>query len=312
MSTVYLDRKNLSIDVKGGLLEISPAPRGRGSIPLKLVTRLVMCGRVSFNSSALARLAQHGIAVVCLAGRNHRCAAQMTGITGNDAKRRVHQFMAATKPELRLPIARDLIAAKMRAGLRELMVLESRRPALRRPIKKATRTLLETESCIADAGLDSLIGLEGSAAAAWFRVLTFVFPRSLEFSGRNRRPPRDPANAVLSLSYTLLHAEAVAACAGHGLDPMLGFLHEPAHGRESLACDLIEPLRPRVDARIVELFSRQELTREHFSMNTAGCRLKKTGRHIFYQWWEAQALPFRRYLRRRGHELVRSLEQVTS
>lgn len=312
MSTVYLDRKNLSIDVDSGLLKISPAPRGRGSIPLNLVTRLVMCGKVNFNSAALASLAQHGIAVVCLAGRNHRRAAQVTGMTGNDAVRRLNQFRAATLPDLRLSIARSLVSAKLSAGARELKLLEARRPALRRPIRKATRTLLEAERHTAKAGIERLLGLEGAAAAAWFRALTAVFPKSLAFSGRNRRPPRDPVNAVLSLSYTLLHAEAVAACAGHGLDPMVGFLHEPAHGRESLACDLIEPLRPRIDARVIELFARQHLTRDHFSMTTAGCHLRKSGRRVFYPWWEETALPFRRYLRRQGHELIRWLEQAAS
>jgi CRISP-associated protein Cas1 len=310
MSTVYLDRKHLEIDVAGGCLQITPSPHGRGSIPLNLISRLVLCGRVQLNSAALATLAERGIAVICLAGRNHRRMAQLGGVTGNDARRRMDQFKVATTKQLRLLLARNLIAAKISAALREIDVLLARRPALRRHLLKARRTLASIDAQIKQADLDTLLGLEGAAAAAWFRALAAVFPKSLEFSGRNRRPPRDPANAILSLAYTLLHAEAVAACHSHGLDPMLGFLHEPAPGRESLACDLIEPLRPRVDGRVVELFTAREIEAVHFTHGAGGCRLGKAGRVRFYQWWECVASPYRRYLRTRGHELIHRLAEL--
>ncbi|MDT8321335.1 MAG: CRISPR-associated endonuclease Cas1 [Xanthomonadales bacterium] len=310
MSTVYLDRKHLEIDVTGGCLTVSPAPRGRGSIPLNLITRLVLCGRVRLNSAALAGLSDRGIAVICLAGRNHRRVAQLGGVTGNDARRRIDQFKVGVNPALRLLLARQVVAAKIRAALREIELLLDRRPALRRHLVKARRTLIRITAQIDQAELDSLLGLEGAAAAAWFRALSAVFPESLGFKGRNRRPPRDPVNAVLSLAYTLLHAEAVAACYGHGLDPMLGFLHEPAPGRESLACDLIEPLRPRVDGRVVELFASQGLEETHLTHSDAGCRLDKTGRRHFYQWWETIAPSYRRYLRTGGHQLIHRLSEL--
>lgn len=310
MSTVYLDRKNLTIDVAGAYLQVTPSPRGRGSIPLNLISRLVLCGRVQLNSSALANLAERGIAVVCLGGRNHRRVAQLGGVSGNDARRRIDQFKVATSPALRSRLARDLIRAKLNATRREADSLLERRPALRRHLVKARQTITDIEARIEQADLDSLLGFEGAAAAAWFRALAAVLPPSLNFNGRNRRPPRDPVNAVLSLAYTLLHAEAVAACHGHGMDPMLGFLHEPAPGRESLACDLIEPLRPRVDARVVEWFSSGESEAAHFTNGDAGCRLGKAGRARFYQWWERAAPAYRRYLRTRGHELIHRLAEM--
>jgi len=97
-------------------------------------------------------------------------------------------------------------------------------------------------------GLDTLRGIDGAAAVAYFQAFTRLFPASLDFTGRNRRPPRDPVNAVLSFGYTLLHFDAVRACQAAGLNPIIGYYHELDIGRESLASDLIEPLRPRVDA----------------------------------------------------------------
>lgn len=125
-----------------------------------------------------------------------------------------------------------------------------------------------------------------------------MLPESLGFTGRNRRPPRDPANAVLSLGYTLLHFEAVRACHAAGLDPMIGFFHELEFGRESLAADLIEPLRPRVDAWAWELFRHQVLRTEDFRREGDACLLGKGGRQRFYAEFESLARPLRRLLRR--------------
>ena len=85
----------------------------------------------------------------------------------------------------------------------------------------------------AQASIASLRGLEGAAAASYFEALSEILPERLHFSGRNRQPPRDPVNALLSLTYTLLHAEAVLALYGAGLDPYVGFYHALDFGRES-------------------------------------------------------------------------------
>jgi CRISPR-associated protein Cas1 len=94
---------------------------------------------------------------------------------------------------------------------------------------------------------DTLTGLEGAGAAAYFRAYATLFAPSREFSRRRRRPPPDPVNVCLSLGYTLLHHEAVRELQVVGLDPLLGFLHVSERGRESLASDIVEPLRPHVD-----------------------------------------------------------------
>jgi hypothetical protein len=125
--------------------------------------------------------------------------------------------------------------------------------------------------------------------------------------GRNRRPPRDPVNAALSFTYTLLHFDAVRAAHGAGLDPMVGFYHRPAHGRESLACDLIEPLRPRADAWVRMLFRERELRGEHFATNKGACLLGKAGRERFHAAWESYASVPPRWLRRQCATLAGTL-----
>jgi CRISPR-associated protein Cas1 len=164
-------------------------------------------------------------------------------------------------------------------------------------------------SLAADGGtdLDRIRGFEGACGASYFPGYCALFAESLGFNGRNRRPPKDPVNAALSLTYTLLHFDAVRAAYAAGLDPMVGFYHRPARGRESLACDLIEPLRPRADTWIWKLFRERELRAEHFTIDKGACLLGKAGRERFHAAWEAYASLPRRWLRRQCALLVAGL-----
>ena len=127
-----------------------------------------------------------------------------------------------------------------------------------------------------------------------------------------RRPPRDPLNALLSLGYTLLHSEAVLALYGAGLDPYIGFYHQLDFGRESLACDMVEPLRVEVDSFALELFRAEILRVEDFSTTESGCLLGKNGRAKFYGNWEKLAEKLRKQLSLRVDELSERLTPADS
>jgi CRISPR-associated protein Cas1 len=104
-----------------------------------------------------------------------------------------------------------------------------------------------------------------------------------------------------------LHSDAVLALHAAGLDPMLGFYHDPAFARESLACDFVEPMRTRVDGWVWQLFRERQLRSEYFSMDKGACLLNKTGRKVFYMEWETCAPLLRRALRRSSRLLARIL-----
>jgi len=149
-----------------------------------------------------------------------------------------------------------------------------------------------------------LRGLEGAAANVYFSALAAMAPESLNFHNRNRRPPRDPLNAVLSLGYTLLHAEAILAAHAVGLDPYIGFYHVPAFGRESLASDLVEGLRAEVDGWALALFNGQTLRAEDFSTTQEGCFMGKAGRERFYRSWEPLAENLRKMMDAQARTLM--------
>ena len=112
-----------------------------------------------------------------------------------------------------------------------------------------------------------------------------AIPPPFEWRGRNRRPPRDPVNALLSLTYMMALSEVVTSCYAHGLDPFVGFLHQLDYSRPSLALDLLEPLRAPMCAHFVlRLFQEEIFVPEDFSLSdTNGCRLSSSALQIYLE-----------------------------
>jgi len=134
--------------------------------------------------------------------------------------------------------------------------------------------------------MNTVMGLEGSVARAWFALLARHLPYKWKFAGRNRRPPRDPVNALLSLGYTLLHSELRQVLIASGFDPSLGFLHQDYPGREALVLDFSEIFRSGVDYFVLNLINDERLDESSFYFREAdGCRLSKAARPLFFKAW---------------------------
>jgi CRISP-associated protein Cas1 len=322
VSTLYIDRIGAEIRQDGGALALYVDGARETTVPIALLDQIVIRGNVALSTGVLGILAEAGVGVLMLSGRYGRRMAQLVGPPNGRGRVRIGQYHFYLDTELRLQWSRGIVAAKLTLQRRLLEQALAHRPDLRHPLTQALRTLAAILEQVEAPGsapawdragseLASLMGLEGAAAAAYFAGYATLFPPSLDFHGRNRRPPRDPVNACLSLAYTLLHAEAVQRCHGASLDPMIGFYHALAPQRESLASDLIEALRPRVDAWVYELFRTRRLRAEHFSKVQGGaCLLDKGGRAIFYHDYEQFAPPLRRLLRRRCSTLARQLDSL--
>lgn len=207
--------------------------------------------------------------------------------------------------------ARRLLEIKIGSQRRFVAAAREERPELEHAARRALETLRNALREIPEGvpfRQQECMGLEGAAAAAYFSFYGELFAPALGFRTRNRRPPKDPVNACLSLGYTLLHMEASRTLAGAGLDPMLGFYHEPAAGRESLACDLVETERTRVDAWVWRMFRERELRVEHFRMAGGGCLLGKAGRARFYEGFEPELAAAQRRFRRLAEFVARAVE----
>lgn len=290
MGTLYIDRRDAVLDYKDGQLilrEPCGSPKG---FPSQGIDRLIIVGNVSLQSRVLTQLAANGTSVLLLEGRGYRRHALVGGPSHGDAARRLGQYQLCTSPQHCLRWAQLLVHARAAALARFYRRAAQNRPDLRLPLTTAQRQLASKLPLIrATATLDSLRGLEGSIAAIHFAAYSHLFADGLGFTHRNRRPPKDPVNAALSLGYTLTHAEAVRACQTHGLDPMLGTLHQPAYGRQSLASDLNELARQPIEQLVWRLFAEKHLRAEHFEAQDGGVLMNKTARQHFYAAYEAQA-----------------------
>lgn len=309
MATLLLDRADLEVRIVDGALALYEQGVRSGTVPLKLVDRVVIHGhRTRLDTGVLIKLAEAGAATVLMSPRAGRQVALVLGPAHNDAAVRLAQGRRVTDEAFCRAWAQQLVRAKIRRQHRFLTQIEARRPDARKPLFDARTSLATALSGISgESTSTSLRGIEGAAARAYFQGYGALFADELGFSGRNRRPPRDPVNACLSLAYTMLHFDAVRAAHAAGIDPLLGFYHRPAFGRESLACDLIEPLRPLADEWVWQQFSGRTLRPEHFTPDKGACLLGKAGRGHFYAAWERFAPLPRRWLRLRCATLARAL-----
>ncbi len=300
MGTLVIDHAGTRLEALPGRLRLSLPSGERREVPVGLLERVVIQARTEMESTVLGLLAESGVAVLLLSPRRHRRMAIVLGRPHNDLAVRVAQIERAGDPRWCLEWSRGLVRRKLRAQLLLAARIAAKRPQDRHVTEKVRARLGDALANAARAAsIDGLRGIEGAAARAVFHLLEAAMPDELEFHGRNRRPPRDPVNALLSLTYTLVHFEAVRAAWIAGLDPFVGYYHRPSFSRESMACDLIEPLRPRVEEWVWRLFAERRLGNGDFHRERSGaCLLSKQARGDYYCAYEEHAGPLRRALRR--------------
>lgn len=311
MSSLYVDRRGVSITLDGGALVFRENGERVGTVPIAPLSRVFLRGDVQLSASVLGKLGEAGIGVVVLSGRQGR-PALLLARPHNDAARRLGQWTASQNPAFCLQVAGQLVSRKLARQAELLEHYRQKRLDLRYELTRPLRTVQSILSTLEKhQDLTRLRGAEGAAAHAYFEGMAAMAPAGLHFHGRNRRPPRDPLNAVLSLTYTLLHAEACVALYGAGFDPYVGFFHALDFGRESLASDVIEPVRPLADRFALSLFEQKMLRPEDCTTTESGCLLGKAGRAHFYAAYEQASETLRKSLDEEIEQLAHLLHRQT-
>ncbi len=310
MTSLYVDRREARLALERGAVVIRIPGERPASVPLRGLERVVLRAGTHIATSLLAELWRRDVGVAVLAGRGGEVTARFLGRPRRDLRRRLLQYELVRDPARRLAFAREVVTARIRGSRRLLVRLAEEGRGARHRLKEAATRLAEGEAAARRAGsLAALLGLEGTAAATFFEAYATLFAPALGFAGRNRRPPRDPVNACLSLGYTLLHVEAARRARLHGFDPMLGALHAPAAGRESFACDLVEPLRCHIERLVADLFAEGVLRARDFRRSGEACYLARPARQRFYQHYERRQPALARLLARLCRRWARELER---
>lgn len=294
VGTLYIDRKGLYLKLDGNALAFYANGEREGSAPINPLKRVVVVGNITIESPVLHKLADECISMIFLSGRRLRFCGMLHGRLHSNGILRLKQYEKALT-DFSLEFSKEIVSRKLEAQIRLLQDTIERRQDLRHDLMQAIRIIEETVAKLDNAAvIETIMGLEGGASAVYFKAYTKLFPDSLNFKKRNRRPPEDPVNAMLSLCYTLLHFEVVREIEAIGLDPTIGFFHKFEYGRESLACDLVEAYRPAVDRFVWNIFADRIFRDRDFAYEEerAGCYLKKESRKTFYPLYEewAQAI----------------------
>ena len=287
---LYVQQPGTRIGKHQSRLEIKPLNGEQVTVRLRDVSHLVLVGNAQISTQTVQLLLEAGVPVVYLSG-GHWFYGIAAGFGLRNAYDRAAQFRAADDPAKCLAFARRLVSDKAQ-NQRTLLL---RNAGASRARDEAVRDIADLLPRIAEApNVESLLGLEGNAAKLYFgRFGSMIRGKSLkddfDFTSRNRRPPRDPVNALLSFGYALLAKECAVALAAEGLDPHWGLYHRPRHGRPALALDVMEPLRPLiVDSAVLTCINTGMVKKRNFTVAASGCVLQPAGRKAFIRAYEAR------------------------
>ncbi len=256
---LIVDQGGVQLGCEGERLRVIREGRTVQEVRFQSLDGILALGTVGVTAQAARRLLRRGIDITFLDQRG-RYLGRLAGPGSRNAALRLDQVRRALDEPFRLALAARFVEAKLR-NQRAVLLRYRRRhdPEMIRDAAGRLRILASRAASVADP--DELMGIEGAGAQLYFSVFGALIRNPLfTFSGRNRRPPKDPVNACLSFGYTVIGALIEGEVAGAGLDPAQGYLHRPAWNRPSLALDLLEEMRaPVVDALVLTLLNRGQL-----------------------------------------------------
>jgi CRISPR-associated protein Cas1 len=285
-ATVRLSSRSLSVTVRPA--DGRSTPELRAEVELHLLEVVALVGAIHLTYDALSACLEQGIGVAWLTPGG-RLRGRMVPEMPRSADLRSRQYEAFRDEAGRLVRARRVVEAKLANAAAVLRGLRSNHPLPE--LAAGLAALREQRERLAGCSTAaSLLGMEGTGARAYFDALAAAFVADISSAGRQRRPPPDPANALLSLGYTMLAGRLAGLLEARGLDPAWGFFHEDRPGRPSLALDLLEELRhPVVDRFVVRGCNLRVFQPRHFEADAerpGGVRLTREGWRLFLGRWE--------------------------
>ncbi|MGE3173960.1 MAG: CRISPR-associated endonuclease Cas1 [Vicinamibacterales bacterium] len=275
---LYVQEQGATVGKSGGSLVVRNRHGELGRFRVIDVQQLVLCGNVQVTTQTVHLLCEAGIPIVHLS-RGHWFYGVVHGHNLRNAYDRAAQFAAAADPARCLHFAKQVVAAKVQN--QRTMLRRNAADLPDRPLDELAQVQRTVDLATAP---NQLLGAEGNGAAIYFRHFgRMLKPRDLspewDFANRNRRPPRDPINALLSFAYALLAKELTVAILAEGLDPWWGLYHRPRHGRPALALDLMEEFRPLIaDSAVLSAVNTGMVTAGDFVVTQAGCVMQDGAR----------------------------------
>lgn len=266
------------------------SPDGHQRVPLEAVDAVVLLGGGQITTQALEACVRCGVRVAAL--RQGGSVRFVVGRpTGGNVHLRMALYQAVNDEQLSLSLSKAIVAAKLQNSRKVVArwARDAKDPVLADRLASRSRDILARVARLPGAATPNHVrGVEGDAARIYFGAVRQALSKGeLQFSGRQRRPPRDPVNAMFGFCYGLLLTEFIGAIEAVGLDHQMGFFHRPRSGRPSLALDFSEELRPLTDRFVVSLVRRRQVGSDSFVETPGGAvYLSDSGRKALIKKWE--------------------------
>jgi len=301
MKTLFVENEATELRYERQVIIIYQANKRLTTIPVLGLERIIISPHITLAAGVLGLLTENNVALFVFNARHPRRSAYLSTGEIGDSCRRIAQYELLKEPLRRLELSKRIVTIKIRKQRILLKKVMVQRPDIHKMLFDAVRQLSEAsykaKALDYNSTLSTLRGIEGAAANCFFSAYQSLFPDSFGFTNRNRRPPRDPVNVLLSLTYSLIYHESIAALKSAGLDPMLACYHEIHSGRASLACDLVELLRAEVEEWIWRLCQSRTIRIDHFEQQSHTCLLTHKGKTNFYELYLNTVPQWRRKLR---------------
>ncbi|MXX20777.1 MAG: CRISPR-associated endonuclease Cas1 [Cenarchaeum sp. SB0661_bin_35] len=282
--SVYVQEQGAYVSLSGDNIIVKRQSGDKQKIRLIDVSALVLFGNVQASTQAIRTLCNRSIPI-CYLSYGGWFYGMTNGSTSRNVDLRIHQHKTYESKSLLLSIAREIVSGK----IKNCMTL------LRRNGRPQPKSVLDQMSLLArkskiTKNYNTLLGVEGMAAHHYFGAFQTMLRGDINtfyFNERNRRPPKDPVNTILSFLYALLVREMTTTVSMVGFDVYLGFLHTPHHGRPSLALDLIEEFRPLVaDSVCISIINNNVVSKSDFVITPFGVNLNADGRRKVIEAFE--------------------------
>lgn len=293
LNTLYITSPNKYLSLEGENVVILENQEEIGRIPLHNIQAIITFGYTGASPALMGMCAQRNIELTFMSG-NGRFLARVSGEVKGNVSLRKQQYRISDNTEESIKLARNFITGKV-YNCRWVLERAVRDYSLRidtDSIKKKSKILYQSLEKIRTCQTSAqLLGLEGEAAAVYFSVFDELILQQKEdftFQGRNRRPPLDNVNAMLSFAYSLLTGMCGSALESVGLDAYVGFFHTDRPGRISLALDIMEELRSiMADRFVLTMINKRIIKKSHFIQKESGAVvLTDEGRKLFLSAWQ--------------------------
>ncbi len=293
LNTLYITTPDRYISLDGENVVISAERQEIARVPLHNLERIMLFGGAGASPALMGKCVSESRELVFMS-RSGKFLARVEGEVNGNVLLRRKQYRVADKPQESLEIARNIIAAKL-YNSRWVLERTIRDHSMRIDTELFKSKSLFLKNAVDNAmkaeNIDILRGIEGEAASVYFSVFDDMILQQnddFKFNGRNRRPPLDRVNAMLSFAYSLCTSMCTSALEAVGLDAYVGFMHTDRPGRRSLALDLLEEFRAVMcDRFVLTMINKRTISPDHFEMREDGAvLLNDDGRRAFLTAWQ--------------------------